>query len=116
MTGNQWLFAGPMKISKNRSTQSAHARSIHAMIARSLNATELGLPASADGGETQTQPGGRIHSNAGPSWETHRWTQAEDSILREYSPDEAARMIGRSLSAVYSRRRRLDREPAICRA
>jgi hypothetical protein len=36
-----------------------------------------------------------------------RWTEAEDAVVRVLPPAEAARQTGRSLTAIYARRRRL---------
>ena len=42
-----------------------------------------------------------------PNPESSRWSKEEDDLVRELAPREAAARTGRSLPAVYSRRRDL---------
>jgi hypothetical protein len=50
-----------------------------------------------------------MHTDAGGTLVpgTRVWTAEEDAVVKTLPAEEAARKIGRSVSAVYSRRRRL---------
>jgi hypothetical protein len=67
--------------------------------------TNTGRPLSAETrrklSEAQRRRGTRPH-NAGPPW-----TVEEDEAVRTLPPQEAARRTGRTLRAVYARRRQL---------
>jgi hypothetical protein len=61
-----------------------------------------GLP----GGDSLTRLLGR-HRRAGEARQRPSWTGEEDELVRTLLPRQASERTGRSLSAVYQRRRRL---------